>query len=167
MQRKWRRYWPIVGVAIAASIVAGTYWELERRSREPPNYTRIEEGLWLGGLVREPPPGTQAVLNLCESEDPYRAELHSWVPIPDSEPAPSLDWLREQVGFVESARAKGLVVYVHCRAGISRSGIDAAREVVPRRGVGVHSNETSGCEAEPGIHATLTGMGTYAQGVMR
>jgi hypothetical protein len=118
-----RRYWPIVGIAITASIVAGVYWKLNQVSREPPNYSQVEDGLWIGGLVPEPPPGTQVVLNLCESDDSYKAEVHRWAPIPDSEPAPSLDWLRDQVGFVESARSAGRVVYIHCRAGISRSGM--------------------------------------------
>ena len=41
----------------------------ERRSR-------IEDGLYLGGHVSEPPRGATAVLNLCEVEDPYRAAAH-------------------------------------------------------------------------------------------
>jgi hypothetical protein len=120
---KLRRYWPIVGIALTASIAAGIYWRLEQVSRESPNYSQVEDGLWIGGLVPKPPPGTQAVLNLCESDDSYKAENHRWVPIPDAEPAPSLEWLRDQVGFVESARSAGRVVYIHCRAGISRSGM--------------------------------------------
>ena len=123
MRWKLRRYLTIIAFAVTVLIVAYLFWKQDQVSREPPNYSQIEDGLWIGGLVPEPPPGTQAVLNLCESEDSYQAEIHRWVPIPDAEPAPSLDWLREQVGFVESARSTGRVLYIHCRAGISRSGM--------------------------------------------
>lgn len=123
MHRTWRRFWPIVAVVVIALIFAGLYWILGHLSHEPPNYSQVEDGLWIGGLVPRPPAGTQAVLNLCESEDNYLTEVHRWASIPDSEPAPSIDWLREQVAFIESARNNGRVIYVHCRAGISRSGM--------------------------------------------
>ena len=132
MRWKWRRSWLVlvfVGVAaLAARVVA------DRVTREPPNYSQIEDGLWLGGYVAEPPPGTRAVLNLCESDDPYRVESHRWEPIRDAEPAPSLDWLREQVGFIESGRAAGGTVYVHCRNGVSRSGTVVVAFYMARNG---------------------------------
>jgi len=128
----WRRAWPLVAIAIITSITAYLYWRLDRLSREPPNFTQIEDGLWIGGLVPEPPPGTQAVLNLCELDDTFRAEEYHWVPIPDTEPAPSLEWLREQVSFVESARDSSRVVFVHCRAGISRSGMVMTAYIMKR-----------------------------------
>jgi hypothetical protein len=90
---------------------------------EGPNYSRIEEGLYMGGLVEEPPPGTQAVLNVCEQADPYPCEVSSWEAIPDTSPAPSLDWLRQRVEFVDANRRAGRTVYVHCFAGASRSGL--------------------------------------------
>ena len=71
--------------------------------------------------MAEPPPGTSAVLNLCETEDRYRADFHEWHPIRDAAPAPSLEWLRERIAFTETHRATGRVVYVHCRNGVSRS----------------------------------------------
>ena len=82
-----------------------------------------EDGLYLGGYVPEPPPGTRAVLNLCESADPYAAEVHKWSAIADAAPAPSIDWLREQVEFIDAQRAAGLPTYVHCRNGVSRGGM--------------------------------------------
>jgi protein-tyrosine phosphatase len=97
----------------------GVWWW----TRPKPNFTAIEDGLYMGGLVREPPQGTRAVLNLCETADPYRAEVHAWEPIPDAEPAPSLDWLRRQVDFVREQRRSGKGVYVHCFNGASRSGM--------------------------------------------
>jgi hypothetical protein len=96
---------------------------IERSYRTDDNYSLIEERLYMGGDVAEPPPGTQAVLNLCEKEDPYRLDVHLWEPIPDSEPAPSLDWLRRMVELVDTQRRAGLTTYVHCRAGVSRSGM--------------------------------------------
>ena len=123
MRWKWRRSWPVIALALAALAVVAGRLAVEWWTREPPNYSRIEEGLWLGGYVPEPPPDTRAVLNLCETEDSYRAEVHRWEPIRDAEPAPGLDWLREQVRFIETERAAGRVVFVHCRNGVSRSGL--------------------------------------------
>src|SRR5262249_50383478 len=104
MRRQLRRYWPALAVAAAASAVLGVYFWAARPSPQEVSPTtnppRVEEGLSLGGILAEPPPGTQAVLNVCETKDPYRAEVHRWEPIPDGEPAPSLDWLREQVEFI-------------------------------------------------------------------
>jgi hypothetical protein len=90
---------------------------------EGPNYSLVEPGLYMGGDVAKPPPGTQAVLNLCEKDDPYRCEVCRWEPIPDCEPAPDLDWLRGMVDFVDEQRRAGRTVFVHCRNGVSRSGL--------------------------------------------
>ncbi len=90
---------------------------------EGPNYTLIREGLYLGGYVKAPPRGTKAVLNLCEIADPYKVETHVWESIKDSMPAPSIDWLRKQVKFIDEQRQAGKTVYVHCRNGVSRSGM--------------------------------------------
>lgn len=99
---KWiRRHWPVVAAAVAAVGVLVVVGAVELGTREGPNYSRVEDGLYLGGFVPAPPPGTGAVLNLCETEDPYRAEVHRWEPIRDAEPAPSLEWLRVQVTFIE------------------------------------------------------------------
>lgn len=86
-------------------------------------YNEIEPGLFMGGLVDEPPKGVECVLNLCDFKDSYRAKHHYWNAIPDSEPAPSLDWLKEQVAIVDRHRKKDHGVYIHCLAGISRSGM--------------------------------------------
>ena len=124
----------LVAVALAILGIVGVRIGAEWYSREPANYSRIEEGLWLGGYVSEPPTGTQAVLNLCETEDAYRADHHRWEPIRDAEPAPSLEWLGEQVAFIESSRAAGRVVYVHCRNGVSRSAMVVAAYLMRREG---------------------------------
>src|SRR5882724_5787620 len=87
------------------------------------NFSLIEPGLYMGGNVPEPPRGTSAVLNLCETDDGYRCTTHRWEPIRDTEPAPDLDWLRRQVEFIDTERKAGRTVFVHCRNGVSRSGL--------------------------------------------
>jgi protein-tyrosine phosphatase len=126
--------WPVVAVVAAALVALCVHLAADRLNRDPPNYTRIEEGLYLGGYVAEPPPGVTAVLNLCEAEDPYQAAVHRWEPIQDSEPAPSLDWLRQQVDFIQAQRDAGRVVFVHCRNGVSRSGLVVVAYLMARRG---------------------------------
>ena len=90
---------------------------------EGANYTRIRNGLYLGGIVKAPPPGTKAVLNLCRVADRYKAETHAWEPIKDTTPAPSIAWLKKQVRFIDEQRQAGKTVYVHCRNGVSRAGM--------------------------------------------
>ena len=87
------------------------------------NYSLIETGLYMGGDVAKPPPGTNAVLNLCGKKDLYSCEIHAWESIRDTDPAPDLAWLRRQVEFIEARRKAGDTVYVHCRNGVSRSGL--------------------------------------------
>jgi len=130
----WRRSWPIVALAAAALAVVVVHLAVNRLTRESPNHSEIENGLWLGGYVLEPPRGVQAVLNLCESQDLYQVESHRWEPIADAEPVPSLDWLRAQVAFIESERAAGHGVFVHCRNGVSRSGLVMAAYLMRREG---------------------------------
>ena len=102
-----------LGIWVVLLAVAQSY-------REPPNYTRIEDILYLGGFVERPPPKTTAVCNLCETEDPYQCDHHAWHPIRDAAPAPSLDWLTEQVKFIETQRMAGRTIFVHCLNGVSR-----------------------------------------------
>jgi Dual specificity phosphatase, catalytic domain len=90
------------------------------------NYSLIEPHLYMGGDVTTPPRGTSAVLNLSESDDAYRCATHRWEPIRDAAPVPDLAWLRRQVEFIDSERTSGRTVYVHCRNGVSRSGMVVA-----------------------------------------
>ena len=123
MRRTWSRDWLFLALTAAAFGVAAVYLIVFRLTKEEPNYTRIEDGLYLGGRVPEPPPGAQAVLNLCEAEDTYQTRVYKWDPICDAEPAPSIDWLRQQVEFIGTQRRAGFQVYVHCQNGVSRSGM--------------------------------------------
>ena len=125
MRRPWSRS-PTVLIPAAVIFLGGVallFVFVERWTAEEPNWSLIEEGLYQGGLVSKPPPGTQAVLNLCESEDSYQCEIHRWQAIRDASPAPSLEWLQQQVAFVDGQRQAGRTVFVYCLAGNSRSGM--------------------------------------------
>lgn len=121
-----RRWWIPAALLLAALVGIGAQLAVQRLTREPPNYTEIEPGLWLGGAVRAPPPGVTAVLNLCEAEDAYRVASSRWEPLRDAPPAPNLDWLAQQVEFIAAERAQGRSVYVHCQNGVSRSAFVTA-----------------------------------------
>jgi hypothetical protein len=105
-------------------VCIGAWFSLEwlaRSYRQEP-YSLVEEGLYVGGSVVEPPPGTTAVVNLCDRVDPYPVDACLWEPILDGGKAPDMDWLRKMVEFIDVSRRAGNTVYVHCNAGVSRSG---------------------------------------------
>ncbi|OWK43355.1 dual specificity protein phosphatase family protein [Fimbriiglobus ruber] len=117
--RPTRRSVLFVLLLLSLGAWVGLYaWE---RAHREDNYAEIEDGLYVGGSVAEPPVGTRAVLNLCEVDDPYRCPIHVWEPIRDAAPAPDLAWLKRQVDFIADQRANGAAVYVHCLNGVSRS----------------------------------------------
>jgi sugar phosphate isomerase/epimerase len=110
-------------VAVAAGLAVRVYLEtppavppVEVRKPRPldpaentATYSQVEDGLYVGGRVNEPPPGTQAVLCLSFLDDPYSGQVANWnkQSIHDAAPAPSLDWLEKQVAFVEEQRQAG------------------------------------------------------------
>jgi hypothetical protein len=118
-----------VVLALAGVALFAAWWV-----QDGPNYSQIEPGLYVGGHVEAPPPGTHFVLNLDEQDDPYRAEHHLHEPIADAAPAPSLDWLERMVDLVEEHRRAGRTVFVHCRAGASRSGMVALAYLMREHG---------------------------------
>jgi Dual specificity phosphatase, catalytic domain len=138
MNRKVRRLWLLLSLLAITVALAGfnvVLWlERDEPSYSTTNYSSIEEGLYLGGLLHEAPLDTRAVLNLCETKDRYAAEVHRWEPIPDAAPAPSIDWLRQQVEFVDQQRRAGRPVYVHCAAGVSRSAMVLTAYLMARDG---------------------------------
>lgn len=142
MKRAVLRPWLVFLLAGAAAIVLAVDLLVIQADRHAPeesypqgNYSFIEDDLCVGGILSEPPPGIKAVLNVCETEDPYSVEVHRWEPIPDLGPAPSLDWLRSQVEFIDKQRKAGRPVYVHCRAGVNRSPTVVAAYLMWRDGV--------------------------------
>jgi protein-tyrosine phosphatase len=123
MTRNWWRSWPLLGVVALVATVTGARLAIDHLTREEPNYSKIEDGLFMGGYVAKPPPDVQAVLNLCETPDHYSVRAQKWEPIRDASPAPGIDWLREQVDFIDAQRRSERSVFVHCRNGVSRSGM--------------------------------------------
>jgi hypothetical protein len=95
---------------------------LERSSREEP-YSLIEDGLYVGTSVPEPPPGTRAVVNLCGQKDSYTVDACLWEPIFAGDEDPDVEWLRRVVEFIATQRRAGRTTYVHCWAGMNRSGM--------------------------------------------
>jgi protein-tyrosine phosphatase len=109
-------------VVLFACLLAWLWVEwLERSYREEP-YTLIEAHLYTGTSVPEPPPGTEAVLNLCNRKDPYRVEVHLQDGAGDGK-APDITWLRRMVEFIAAQKQQGHTVFVHCNAGASRSAL--------------------------------------------
>jgi hypothetical protein len=122
MTPRRRRTWLLILLCALALGLAARAWIYEA-IREPPDYALIEDGLYLGAQVNDPPPGVQAVLNLCEFQDRYAIEVYCHEPIRDAAPVPNLDWLRRQVDFIAAQREAGRITFVHCLNGISRSSM--------------------------------------------
>lgn len=119
----------------AAVTVWALLYRLERSYRtDAQNYTLIEDGLYIGGLIGALPPDVTAVLNLCRAEDSYSVEHSCFMPIVDSSPAPSLDWLKDAVDFVDFQRREGRTTFVHCRMGVSRSGMVVVAYLMRKNG---------------------------------
>jgi hypothetical protein len=142
----------VVVIACAAVVVSLVADRIYRESFGRDNYSRIEDGLYLGGQVEEPPSGTQAVLNVGETEDRYRVAHHRWSPIRDAAPAPSIDWLWQQVDFIDEQRRAGRQVYVHCRAGVSRSALVTAAYLMYRDGCGRDDALAALRDKRPRVH---------------
>lgn len=140
MTQKTRQQVLIVALLVAilafvvSYVVVDHLTQPDEASYSTTNYSLVEDGLFVGGYLGEAPPGTRAVLNLCETKDRYTAEVHRWERIRDAAPAPSIDWLRQQVEFVDQQRRAGLPVFVHCAAGVSRSVMVVAAYLMARDG---------------------------------
>jgi hypothetical protein len=117
--KTFRRALLVVLLVASVGIWLWLRW-LEQSYDQP--YCLVEEGLFIGRAVNEPPPGTRAVVNLCGREDPYRVEASLWEPVFEGGQEPGLEWLERIVQFIASQRRAGRPVYVHCAAGMNRSG---------------------------------------------
>ena len=121
-----RTYFVRIVIALVVLGLGGWYvlWEWEKSINGEPNYSQMEERLYVGGHVKEPPAKTDFVLNLSLTIDPYRSRVtYADYPIRDGAPAPSLAWLKEVIARLEAALSDGKTVYVHCRNGVSRTGM--------------------------------------------
>jgi hypothetical protein len=132
----------ILGLAttVLSSIGVGLLFLWIHRGDEQP-YSRIEDGLYLGGSVEWPPRGTQAVVNLCGRPDPYRVGPSLWEPMYESGPdgarqKATLDLLRRVVGFIDEQRRAGRATYVHCMLGQNRSGAVVTAYLMQEHGMG-------------------------------
>jgi len=73
---------------------------------------------------------TMVSFNIVKETSNIKAYVH--LPIHDG-PYPGMDWLKMAVAIVESLMEKH-TVYIHCRAGISRSSMLAAAVVMKKNG---------------------------------
>jgi len=85
-------------------------------------FTQVEDGLYIGSSMNLPPPGTRAVVNLCGQKDDYETEAYLWEPVFEAGNEPTVEWLGRVVEFIAAQRNAGRPTYVHCLAGMNRSG---------------------------------------------
>lgn len=108
------------------SIAQGAPWTI---------YNEIEKGFYVGedpaghGFGRLKHPKTDVIVSLNESPpttiySDLKATL--WMPIHDRPPFPGIKWLESVVDWLIDAHdVQGWSVYLHCRVGVSRSGMVA------------------------------------------
>ena len=131
-------------MALLTTVLGGVGALLVRlRSPNPSDqdYSRVEEGLYIGGSVDRPPRGTQAVVNVCGRPDPYQVGPSLWAPLYGGGPGaaasePTLDFLRRVVGFIDEQRRAGRTTYVHCMVGQNRSGAVVTAYLMQEHGMG-------------------------------
>jgi len=116
------RRWLLVAILLGCvGAWLGLLW-LERSYREEP-YSLVEDGLYIGSAVPEPPSRTKAVVNLCGHKDAYPVEAYLWEPILEGGEDPDVAWLRRVVEFMATQRRAGRTLYGHCGVGMNRSGM--------------------------------------------
>jgi len=130
--RRARRLSVALAIVIAGSL--GVLWRRRPEQFLELPFCRVEEGLYLGSSVDQPPPGTKAVVNLCGRKDPYPAAASLWEPVYEGGSEPDLAWLRRAVAFIAAQRRAGRTTYVHCMAGMNRSAAVVAASLMEEHG---------------------------------
>lgn len=132
-----RRWFPVIVVCAFVLIAVGAlFWLRWLEGNYDRPYVEVEKGLYIGSAVDEPPPGTQAVVNLCGRPDPYQVQAVLWEPVFEAGKEPNLDWLRRVVAFIAEQRGAGRTTYVHCLAGMNRSGAAVTAYLMKEHGWG-------------------------------
>jgi dual specificity protein phosphatase-like protein len=138
---KTRRLWIVALVTTVLGSVGAGLVLLWSHPPETEPYSRVEEGLYIGSSVEQPPQGTQAVVNLCGRPDPYQVGPSLWAPMYEAGKGgegkePTLDFLRRVVGFIDEQRRAGRTTYVHCMVGVNRSGAVVTAYLMQEHGMG-------------------------------
>jgi hypothetical protein len=121
--KRFLRWLPLAVVVAAVLACVGAWLVLLWfNSTHDQPYVWVEDGLYIGGAVDRPPRGTRAVVNLCGRPDSFEVEAALWEPVFESGKEPTLSWLRRVVGFIAEQRRQGRTTFVHCLAGMNRSG---------------------------------------------
>ena len=81
---KTRTRWIAALVVVISGGAGASLWLLRPTGDQP--WSFIEDGVYLGSSVEQPPPGTQAVVNLCGRPDPYPVGPSLWAPIYEAGP---------------------------------------------------------------------------------
>jgi hypothetical protein len=136
MKRSRRKVLVIALGAAVLACVGGWFGLFGFESDADQDYSRVESGLYIGSALDRPPKGTQAVVNLCGRRDRYEVEATLWKPVFESGKEPTLEWLRGVVEFIAEQRRAGRTTYVHCMAGMNRSGAAVAAYLMQEHGWG-------------------------------
>jgi hypothetical protein len=102
LKKLWNRLLLLAIPCAAAPVCFWTCRPKELDEEKP--FHRIEDGLYLGSSVANPPPHTSAVLNLCALEDQDQVDAMLCEPVLDGGKLPDVDWLKRVVGFVDAQR---------------------------------------------------------------
>ncbi len=132
MKQVWK-WLPIAAVLACISVWLALTWVASTYDQP---YALVEDGLYIGSAVDRPPRGTQAVVNLCGRTDPYQTETYLWEPVFEAGKEPRLDWLRRVVGFIAEQRREKRITFVHCMAGMNRSGAAVTAYLMQEHGWG-------------------------------
>lgn len=102
-------------------MIAKLWWTF-RTWMWPKDFNSMDDGVYQGGAVNDT--DFDSVLSLMsEVEDRFKTiKAFTWMPIEDNEYPGDL-WLTTAVRIVETYRAAGWTVLIHCMQGKSRSGM--------------------------------------------